>query len=95
MTNINLIHFHFIIISLATEAQSAPRDELEIKTVNILYNLEVGSIYCVLDAPHKEAVEKHHGKVGVRCDLIMEVKTTVITYAMIIFLEGKIIMTVS
>ena len=70
MTNINLIHFHFIIINLATEedlikTQSASRDELEVKTVNILYNLEVGSIYCVLDAPHKEAVEKHHSKVGV------------------------------
>ena len=53
-----------------------PRDELGVKTVNILYNFEVGTIYCVLDAPNKEAVEQHHSKLGVTCDWIMEVKTT-------------------
>jgi hypothetical protein len=52
------------------------RDQLGVKTVNILYNLEVGTIYCVLDAPTKEAVEQHHDKIGVKCDWIMEVKTT-------------------
>lgn len=57
-------------------AQNAPRDELGVKVVNILYNLEVGSIYCILDAPNQEAVEKHHEKIGVKCDMIMEVKTT-------------------
>ena len=57
-------------------AQAAPRDDLGVKVVNILYNLEVGSIYCILDAPNKEAVEKHHDKIGVQCDLIVEVKTT-------------------
>ncbi|MGA7897868.1 MAG: nickel-binding protein [Nitrososphaeraceae archaeon] len=56
--------------------QNAPRDELGVKTVNILYNLEGEVIYCLLDAPEKEAVEKHHDKIGVKCDWIMEVKTT-------------------
>jgi hypothetical protein len=56
--------------------QNAPRDELGVKTVNILYNFEVGTIYCVLDAPNKEAVKQHHSKLGVTCDWIMEVKTT-------------------
>jgi hypothetical protein len=58
------------------KAQNAPRDELGVKVVNILYNLEAGAIYCILDAPAKEAVEKHHDKIGVKCDWIMEVKTT-------------------
>ena len=58
------------------KAQNAPRDELGVKVVNILYNLEAGAIYCMLDAPNKEAIEKHHGKIGVKCDWIMEVKTT-------------------
>ena len=58
------------------KAQNAPRDELGVKTINILYNLEAGAIYCLLDAPNKEAVEKHHDKIGVKCDWIMEVKTT-------------------
>ncbi|HEY7078449.1 MAG TPA: nickel-binding protein [Nitrososphaeraceae archaeon] len=44
--------------------------------VNILYNLEAGSIYCILDAPDKEAMKKHHDKIGIQCDLIMDVKTT-------------------
>jgi hypothetical protein len=34
-------------------------------------------VFCLLDAPNKEAVEKHHGnKYGIKCDWIMEVKTT-------------------
>ena len=57
-------------------AQNAPRDELGVKTVNILYNFEVGTIYCLIDAPTKEAVEIHHDKIGVKCDWIIEVKTT-------------------
>ncbi len=58
------------------KAQNAPRDELGVIVINILYNLEGGTIYCMLDAPNKEAVEKHHGIMGVKCDWIMEVKTT-------------------
>jgi uncharacterized protein DUF4242 len=56
-------------------AQNAPRDELGVKTVNILYNFEVGKIYCLLDAPNKESIKKHHDKLGVKCDWIIEVKT--------------------
>lgn len=56
--------------------QNAPRDQLGVKTVNILYNFEVGTIYCMLDAPTKEAVEQHYDKIRVQCDWIMEVKTT-------------------
>jgi Protein of unknown function (DUF4242) len=56
--------------------QRASRDQLGVKTVKILYNFEVGTIYCLIDAPTKEAVETHHDKIGVKCDWIMEVKTT-------------------
>jgi hypothetical protein len=56
--------------------QEASRDELGVRTLNILYNFEVGTIYCVLDAPNREAVAKHHDKIGVKCDWIMEVKST-------------------
>jgi hypothetical protein len=38
-------------------AQNAPRDELGVKVVNILYNLKGGAIYCILDAPSKQGVE--------------------------------------
>jgi hypothetical protein len=30
---------------------ATPRDQLGVKTVDILYNFEVETIYCVLDAP--------------------------------------------
>jgi hypothetical protein len=68
-------------IGTATEeeirnAQNASRDELGVKVVNILYYLEAAAIYCILDALTKETVKKHHDKIGVKCDLIMEVKTT-------------------
>lgn len=46
--------------------QDAPRDELGVKTVNILYNFEIGKIYCLLDAPNKDAVKKRHDKLGVK-----------------------------
>ena len=39
------------------KAQNTPRDELGVKVVNILYNLEGGVIYCLLDAPNEEAVK--------------------------------------
>lgn len=45
--------------------------------VNILYNSEADKVFCLLDAPNKEAVEKHHEKkYGIKCEWIMEVKTT-------------------
>ena len=32
--------------------------------------------FIILDAPNKEPIEKHHGKIGIKCDWIMGVKTT-------------------
>jgi hypothetical protein len=54
--------------------QNTPRDQLGVRIINILYNFEVRTIYRLLDAPDKEAVETHHDKIGVKCDWIMEVK---------------------
>jgi hypothetical protein len=48
--------------------QEAPRDELGVKSVNILNNFEVGTIYFLLDAPNRKAVAIHHDKIGVKCD---------------------------
>ena len=54
-------------------AQNAPRDDLGVKVANILYNLEGGAIYCILDAPDKKAVEKHHSFLGLICDTSVDV----------------------
>ena len=56
--------------------QRSPVDEFGIKHLNILYNKEDDKFFCLLEAPNKEAVEKHHHKHGVKCNWITEVKTT-------------------
>jgi hypothetical protein len=58
------------------KAQELPRDEFGVKVLNILYNEEVSISFCLLDAPNREAVEKHHEKLDIKCDWITEVKTT-------------------
>jgi len=54
----------------------SPQDEFSVKHLNILYNPEADKYFCLLEAPTKEAVEKHHEKIGIKCEWITEVKTT-------------------
>jgi glycine cleavage system aminomethyltransferase T len=56
--------------------QHAPRDEFGVIHDNMLYNMDEDRFFCLLDAPSKEAVEKHHEKHGFKCEWITEVKTT-------------------
>jgi sialic acid synthase SpsE len=58
------------------QAQNAPMDEFGVTVENMLYNKEVNMLYCILDAPNKDAVYKHHQKFGMNCDWVTEVKTT-------------------
>jgi len=58
------------------QIQASPRDEFGVSHVNILFNPEADKIYCIIDAPSKDAVEKNHDKLGIKCEWIMEVKTT-------------------
>jgi hypothetical protein len=37
---------------------------------------EEDKFFCLLDAPSKDAVIKHHEKHGFKCDWVTEVKTT-------------------
>jgi Nickel responsive protein SCO4226-like len=62
--------------ALLRELQNAPADEFGIIHLNIMYNPEVDQCYCLVEAPTVEAVQKHHDKFGIKCDWIMEVKTT-------------------
>jgi Protein of unknown function (DUF4242) len=43
---------------------------------NTLYNREEDRFYCLLDAPGKDAVLKHHEKYGFKAEWITEVRTT-------------------
>ncbi|HEY7226565.1 MAG TPA: nickel-binding protein [Nitrososphaeraceae archaeon] len=56
--------------------QQSPVDEFGIKHLNMMYNKEEDKFFCLLEAPNKEAVEKHHNKAGVKCEWITEVETT-------------------
>ena len=47
-----------------------------VKPENMFYNKEEDRFFCLLDAPNKEAIEKHHAKFGLKCEWITEVKTT-------------------
>lgn len=58
------------------ELQNSPRDEFGITHKNILYYKDKDKVFCILDAPDKEAVEKHHHKAGIKCESITEVKST-------------------
>ncbi|HZY71024.1 MAG TPA: nickel-binding protein [Thermoplasmata archaeon] len=57
-------------------AQKSPKDEFGVTHHDILYNAKENRLYCVLDAPSRDAVEKHHAKIGIKPDFIQEVEST-------------------
>ena len=58
------------------KAKLLPPDEFGVKVLNIFYNTETDISFCLIDAPNREAVEKHHEKYNLTCDWITEVNTT-------------------
>jgi hypothetical protein len=58
------------------KSQKEPRDELGIKIFNTFYDLDSGTMFCLLDATDRIAVERHHLKFGMRCDWVTQVMTT-------------------
>ncbi len=56
--------------------QSAPPDEFGVTHHDILFSEKENKIFCVLDAPSLDAIEKHHAKAEIKCDWIREVKST-------------------
>jgi hypothetical protein len=58
------------------KGQKEPRDEFGVKILNTFYDVDSGVMFCLLDAPDRYAVEKHHTKFGIRCDWITQVKMT-------------------
>lgn len=58
------------------DLQNAPADEFGVTHHEILFSEKDNKIYCVLNAPNADAVEKHHAKAGIHCDFVHEVKST-------------------
>jgi len=58
------------------EAQNAPPDEFGVVHHDILFSEKENKIWCVLEAPNREAIKKHHAKVECACEYIFEVTST-------------------
>ncbi len=58
------------------QLQASAKDEFGVSHINILFNSEADKVFCLIDAPSKDSVQKHHDKLGIKCEWIMEVKTT-------------------
>ena len=59
------------------ELKKEPPDEYGVVHRDILFSEKEDKAWCVLEAPDRTAVEKHHAKAGVKCDWIYEVETAV------------------
>lgn len=55
--------------------QKATEDEFGVTHHDILFNTQEDRVYCVLDAPNRESVVKHHAKAGITCDFIQQVES--------------------
>jgi hypothetical protein len=58
------------------QLQKSPPGEYGVKHINMLYNYESNTMYCILEAPSQQAVQLHHAKLGYKCDWITEIMTT-------------------
>ena len=55
--------------------QQSPIDEFGVKHINIMFNRQANICFCLLEAPEREAVERHHDKYNIKCNWITEVQT--------------------
>jgi hypothetical protein len=55
--------------------QQSPIDEFGVKHINIMFNRQANICFCFLEAPNREAVERHHAKYKIKCNWITEVET--------------------
>ena len=58
------------------EAQGTPKDEFGVTHYEILFSEKDNKVWCILDAPDRDAIEKHHAKAGIKCESIYEVTST-------------------
>lgn len=55
------------------KAISESSGEFGVTTENALNKVDADRLYCILDTPNKEAIERHHKKYGAKCEWIMEI----------------------
>ena len=55
--------------------QQSPMDQFGVEHIKILFNRQANICFCLLEAPDREAIEKHHEKYSIKCNWITEVET--------------------
>jgi len=58
------------------QLQNAPKDKFGVTHHDILYNKEEDKVYCVLNAPDKQAVVNHHKAAGINREWVQEIEST-------------------
>jgi hypothetical protein len=58
------------------QAQAAPVGQDGVRALNIRHNQNENKLFRLTGAPSREAVDKDHQDLGMKCDWIIEVKTT-------------------
>ena len=53
----------------------APEDEFGVTHHDLLYTEGEDKMWCVLNAPDMEAIEKHHAKLDLECEWIHQVES--------------------
>ena len=57
---------------IAAGARAGTADQFGVRQVELDRNSD-GTVYCLLDAPHAQAVRDHHAALGVDCGEVHEV----------------------
>ncbi len=60
---------------LLRKAMEAPEDEFGVTHHDLLYTEGEDKMWCVLNAPDIEAIEKHHAKLDLECEWIHQVES--------------------
>ena len=58
------------------QLQNAPKDAFGVTHHDILFNVKDDRAYCVLNAPDRDAVVRHHKHAGIECEWVTEVEST-------------------
>ena len=58
------------------ELQNAEADEFGVIHHEIIFSEKENKVWCILDAPNRDAVQKHHEKAKIKTDFVFEVETT-------------------
>ena len=52
---------------------NSPKNEHGVTPIELFYNEIDDKLYCILDGPDKDAIEKHHHDMGLKCEFVTEI----------------------